>query len=214
MNCDQAKNLFDAYLDGELSGPLETELAAHRLHCASCRHELALMEVAGHVISADADPSHRLDDGFTDRLLACIETGPDGSVHSANRRWWIGGSALAAAAAIVIVCTMWLYNPGGRVAGERAFNPALPAEKSSVQIDEADLSQAADSIVRQVESTWTERADGAQSLIEFGQMTIMQTLDRLGIDEPAEPAEGFEPLPDSFDELAPKDTTNDDIEDL
>ena len=73
MNCEQAKNLFDAYLDGELSPSLETEFGAHRISCGHCRHRLALMEVAGHVIRADSGGDVELPDDFTERLLACID---------------------------------------------------------------------------------------------------------------------------------------------
>ncbi len=73
MNCEQAANLFDAHLDGVLSQSLETELAAHRVKCAMCRQDLALLEVAGHVIASDGAVDDQLEEDFTDRLLACID---------------------------------------------------------------------------------------------------------------------------------------------
>ena len=54
LSCRDARNLFDAHLDGELSAALEMELNVHRVNCAACRHDLALLEVAGDVIATDS----------------------------------------------------------------------------------------------------------------------------------------------------------------
>ncbi|RME38576.1 MAG: anti-sigma factor, partial [Planctomycetota bacterium] len=53
MRCEDARQLFDAYLDGELSASLRTELKAHCVHCPACRHELAVMELACHLVASD-----------------------------------------------------------------------------------------------------------------------------------------------------------------
>ncbi len=212
MNCQQAGNLFDAYLDGELSASLETELAAHRLQCAACRQELALLEVAGHVIAVDSDSETPLDEAFTERLLACIEPAAANAARIWYRRWWISGVTLAAAA-LAIACTVWLTRPAGRVAGARFENPQLLVDRPA-ESEQADFQQAADSLVQQVDSTWSSRADSAQSLLDFGQMTILQILDEFSIDQTEEPEEQFQPLPASFDELAPPPATESDIEDL
>ena len=209
MNCEQARNLFDAYLDKGMSPSLETEFGAHRLQCAQCRHELALMEVAGHVISADGRAEDTLDPEFTQRLLACVDSSRPAGLGR-RRAMWIGGSVLAAAASLLIVFTLFFSGPEARVAGKRVVNPTPPEYFEDEPVVDSDLDLAADSLVKQVESTWTTRKDSADSIIHFGEMTIMQILDRLGIDNAVEPAEPFEPLPESFDELAP----GDDIEDL
>lgn len=205
MNCEQARNLFDAHLDGELSATLETELGAHRLQCAECRHQLAVMEVVGHVVAADGKHDPLLDDRFTDRLLACLDQSRPGFTHRWIRRWRIGGSFLAAAAAIALVVTLapWFNRPQPRVLGDRHENETAPK-----------LDVAADSLVHHVETTWTQRAHNAQELVEFGKMTITQVLDRLGIDEAIEQAEPFELIPESFDELAPDVAGDHGIEDL
>lgn len=221
MNCEQARNLFGAYLDGDLSPMLDAELAAHRLHCTHCRHELALMQVAGHVIAADTDAGRELDEGFTDRLLACIEPTIGPTTDHWRRPWWIGGASIAAAAAaaLAIAGMLWLRAPGAMVAGERIKNDARIAERDAKDSLVAEtppgpgVDDAADSLVNQVESTWYTHAESAQSLIDFGQITIMQILDQFGVDEPAQPADTFEPLPDSLDELAPS-VEGDEIEDL
>ncbi|MEE9295377.1 MAG: hypothetical protein V3W34_10510 [Phycisphaerae bacterium] len=213
MNCDHARNLFNRHLDGELSPSLETELAAHRLHCSQCRHELALMEVAGHVIAADTDGSESLDRGFTDRLLACIETQPASGVRMWSRRRWIRGAGLAAAAAIIL--TVWMVQPRPQVAGVIHDMPVLTAEQPDVQNDPAEFGQTADTLVKQVEDTWTTRADSAQSLIQLSRLSLQQFLDQFPAEEPQREAETTGPTqPGSFDELAPSVDGEDDIEDL
>ena len=36
ITCQNARQLFDRYLDGELTSSLHTELHAHRLNCSEC----------------------------------------------------------------------------------------------------------------------------------------------------------------------------------
>lgn len=214
MNCEQAKNLFDAYLDGGLSPSLETELGAHRLNCAQCRHQLALMEVAGHVISADSNGDIELPDDFTERLLACIDRPQNASKRSWKRRYWIGGSALAAAACLAIVFNTSLFGPGSRVAGVRAVSSTPAVDPDVDVLSDPEFDRAFDSVVEQFESTWSTRAQSTYEIIELGDMMIMQILDRFGVDEAIESAEPYDVMPDSFDELAPPIPTEDDVEDL
>ncbi len=116
MNCEQARQLFDAYLDGELSPSLATELGAHRLRCPDCRRDLALLEVTGHVVAHDRTPA-RLSEAFSDRLLSCTRTH-----ERAARKTWLTRLYLAgplAAAAVVVLALLGAFdrrNP--RVAGE------------------------------------------------------------------------------------------------
>ena len=48
MNCSEAEQLFDAFLDGQLTGSLRLELDAHRLRCRRCQQTLAMMEACEH----------------------------------------------------------------------------------------------------------------------------------------------------------------------
>jgi hypothetical protein len=116
MNCEHARQLFDAYLDGELSPSLATELGAHRLRCPDCRRDLALLEVTGHVVAHDRAPA-QLSEAFSDRLLSCTRT------HQRDaRRTWLSRLYVAgplAAAAVVVLALLGVFdrrNP--RVAGE------------------------------------------------------------------------------------------------
>lgn len=116
MNCEQSWKMFDAYLDGTLPEGLAAEFATHRLKCAECRHELALLEVSSQIIAADHQPD-RLSSDFTDRLLSIIEVKPKPSWLVRNRsRLTYGGLATAAGLALVVTL---LPQRTTRVAGER-----------------------------------------------------------------------------------------------
>lgn len=100
ITCQQAKHLFDRYLNGELPPSLQAELHAHQLKCGDCQGELALLEACGDVIAYDRrEPV--VSDSFTDRVLAMRRA----SIKPAPRRSWgrlvfTVGSPLAAAACI------------------------------------------------------------------------------------------------------------------
>ena len=98
MRCADARQLFDAFLNRELSPSMATELQAHRVKCADCRRELALLEVSGHVLRADRDPV-TVDDSFTDRLIACMDE--PRSRWPMRLRWTAYVGAPLAAAAVV-----------------------------------------------------------------------------------------------------------------
>lgn len=133
MDCRQAQQLFDAYLDGDLSPSLVTELGAHRVHCADCRRALALLEVSGHILCADHDVVVA-DEAFTDRLLACMD---EPRSILGNRLWRYGsiGSGIAAAALVALALLgMFDTRKRGVVAGERAegaVRPLVPTMASS-----------------------------------------------------------------------------------
>ncbi len=129
MNCDQARNLFDAYMDGELMATLATEFAAHRLDCEDCRRRLALLEVVEHVVKTDEQEPEGLCDAFTDRLMACLPTAPSRHSWLKDRRLLYLGAALAAAAAVAFLM-YGPYSPTGRhlVAGKMAIGEPAPPE--------------------------------------------------------------------------------------
>lgn len=215
MNCESARNLFNKHLDGELSPSLETELAAHRLQCSPCRHELALMEVAGHVIAADSGSNESLNKGFTDRLLDCIDTHPEAGVILWYHRTWVRRASFAAAAVVGIALTSWMFKPGPQIAGERHTMPAPLAGTIDAEADSVEFSLAAETLVKQVGDTWATRADSAKSLIQLSRSSIQDILDT----PPAEELQPGSEKPDStpsgsFDELAPSVDGDEDIEDL
>lgn len=123
ITCQHARQLFDRYLDGELSPSLQAELHAHQLSCSACQTELAILEACGDVIMLDRRREPRLSDSFTDRVLMARRAQ---LVKQPRRRNWgrtlvLVGSPLAAAASIALVLTlMWptaSQRTGGRIAG-------------------------------------------------------------------------------------------------
>jgi hypothetical protein len=162
LSCEQARNLFDTYLDNELSDDLVTELVAHRVRCASCRHELALLEVAGQVIRADREePAPAAD--FTNRLMACIQQRQAPvPVYRRPRTIWLAGTALAAAACLLLAVTLWPEQPRQAVlGGGREYN------KAAVNDAAADLQKG---ISRGVLTT----RQGVTALQEAGRRTLLE----------------------------------------
>ena len=207
MRCEEASQLFDAYLDGELSPALATELGAHRLRCPDCRRALALMEVAGHIVASDKEPvtvSH----GLTDRLMACMGQGQARWPHRVRRVLYIGGP-LAAAAVICLAFLGVFDRDRGQALGEK--NWAEPAEIRDI-LAEDDETEAAgqddaatrdlDRLGRQFQENLDSKRQSVESLQKAGDMTILQLLDALekardesatedhfpGADTPTEPA--------------------------
>ena len=208
MDCQQARNLFDAYLDGDLSSALETELHAHRLKCAACRHELALMEVAGHVIRSDAGEP-RLDAAFTDRLLACVE--PAATASRWRRQWIIRIGGVVAAAACLTGAVMLLSGPETKVAGRIDMAPDVqpPSEPAVVPTSEPtgpELEEAVTRLQDSVEDVLLKTRESSSSLKDLGEKTLLELFDALETEALTEP----EPDEGAVDDQAPAE----DVEDL
>ena len=181
MDCEQARNLFDAYLDGELSPVLETELHAHRLQCSSCRQALALMEVTGHVIaSGAAEPKLKAD--FGDRLLACLE--PALPKRRAGRTWVIRiGGPLAAAACLTLVIG-YMIRPEPQVAGRIDRGAAIdtPAGSARVEPLSPGLDAAASALQQTLEDTLRDTRQSSASLWRLGEVTLLQIAETLELE--------------------------------
>lgn len=100
MNCNEAERLFDAHLDGQLSGSLRLEFEAHRLRCRRCTQTLALIESCTRVIASDSRiPA--LSDSFTDRVMSRVR-----QTHMTRRlrlnRKTIAASIVLQAAAVLL----------------------------------------------------------------------------------------------------------------
>ena len=134
IDCDQARNLFDAHLNDEISSSWTAELHAHAVACGSCRRELSLLTACGDVIARDA-VAPMPSSSFTDSVMAATAT-----VRGRTARWnrwrslsvWGGAGATAAAAAIMLWFTPLGSVPQGIVRGQfvdgpsqQTFEPAL-----------------------------------------------------------------------------------------
>ncbi|MFQ5591082.1 MAG: zf-HC2 domain-containing protein [Phycisphaerae bacterium] len=146
MRCDQARRLFDSYLDGDLSPALATELGAHRIRCAECRRALALLEVSGQIIASDSE-TVSLGEDFSSRLLACMEPARRGR----RERLWqmLYYAAPLTAAAVIALAFVGVFDRsnGTTVRGIKVENPAAhstpSAPESAVQPSTAKVEEAA-----------------------------------------------------------------------
>lgn len=224
MYCEQARQLFDAYLDGELSPALATELGAHRLRCPECRRSLALLEVAGHLVSTDRDPVTIRRD-FANRLLDCMDAPTPRWTQRVRRVVYIAGP-LAAAAVIALAFVGVFDRGGGEVAGARDVgsgavlapdDPLFVIDESLLRGDEGGPPAAGDGASDKALEAWIEQTrrnmgtkrQSGESLHKVLDLTIMQVMDILeqasdtsSVDDhfpgaqSAAPLEKSEPSPD------------------
>jgi hypothetical protein len=220
MDCEQARSLFDAYLDGELSPTLATELGAHRVQCRDCRQDLALLEVSGHIVRSDPD-SVVLNDAFTDRLLACVGTSKRGWPLKL-RRWAYMAGPLAAAAVIAIgvwggfdretkvagkFASGMTHDPAATTAAQRPPEPA-PVAARPVPLDRT---------IERMRARTEAKLNSIEALQEAGHLSILQILDILNqaAQPPLGPVSPFDA--GRLDRAAPEAQgagRGDDVEDL
>jgi hypothetical protein len=185
MNCQQAQRLFDAYLDGELSPALATELGAHRVQCAECRRALALLEVSGHIIASDRDPGlpHG---GLADRLAACMDERPIPRALRLRRAVYIAGPLAAAAVIALAFLGFFDHQPAPIIAGKKIEKPrehAVSAETPPI----SDAAQHVPSVDERLLRDWIERTrrnvaakrESGETLQQAFDQTIGQLLDVL-----------------------------------
>ncbi len=138
MNCQEAEQLFDAYLDGELSESLRLEFDAHRLACPLCEQKLAILEACAHTLAGDDDVP-ALSDDFTDRVMARVRQTPV-PISRLRRRRWVTAAVLTNVAAAVAFL-LWLAlphpRPGTTVATTTTATAAPPQPGPAEALDEA-----------------------------------------------------------------------------
>jgi len=106
ITCQHARQLFDRYLDGELSASLQTEMHAHQLSCSACQSELAMLEACGDVVMLDTRREPMLSDSFTDRVLLARRAQTARRPRDWSRAALLVGSPMAAAASILLAVTV------------------------------------------------------------------------------------------------------------
>jgi len=224
MNCLQARRLFDAYLDRELSSTMMAELDAHRLRCADCRRALALLEVSEHVLSRDEDPVE-LRAGFSDRLIACME---EPRFHWSERlgRFFYLGVPIAAAA-LIALAFLGIFDTrrSGEVAGNRVIADAAVLSKdssakpaSSFDVGRQNEAPLVDEWFGQVQTNLQAKRRSVESIQTILDHTLLQPLSAL---EEAKKNSDDQPLPDSetldpepTDDAEPDSPSSEDVEDL
>jgi anti-sigma factor RsiW len=206
MRCNQAQQLFDAYLDGELSPSLAAELGAHQLQCARCRQALALMEVTGHILASEPGETS-LSHDFANRLLACLKH-PTARPLRRLQKWVYVGVPLAAAAMIALAVT-GVFDRQTRVAGDTDYMPSPGVPVVDPATPETPGKSVAATPLPAERGTTQSGWDDPQVL------TIPQLLDAL--QDAAEPADDTAAEPAAeLASPAPAETEppDDDIEDL
>jgi hypothetical protein len=193
MQCEEAQQLFDGYLDGELSPSLATELAAHRVQCSECRRALALLEVSEHIISSDRN-TVTLEAGFAERLIACMEHPP---VRWTDRvgRWLYVGAPLAAAAVIALA---FLGVFDGRrtteVAGDRVVanldDILMVTSPETSEASPGGLAPGDENLIGRVQTSLEQKRRSAESLRSAIDLTLLQQLHLLEQANQTKPAEG------------------------
>lgn len=220
MRCEQARQLFDAYLDGELSGALATELGAHRVKCPECRRALALMEVSGHIVASDRDPV-MLHGEFADRLLACADLKPARSWDRLRRGLYIAGPL--AAAAVVALAVLGAFDRPVRFAGKLEKGQPRPDVSPTERPPEApDTGRSLDEHLleewlKETRENLAAKVESGESFQRHFELTISQMLDILK--QAREASDGADHIPGADGRVpasAPQPTPADDedVEDL
>lgn len=207
MRCENARQLFDAYLDGELSGAMATEFAAHRVRCAACRRDLALLEVAGHVLATDPEAANAPVE-FTDRLLACMDARSRSLPHRVARWAYVAGP-LAAAAVILLAFLGVFDRRDNRVAGHKevrlpheapaAVEPqrALPAGDAGIAREPQRGADATELLLDHTRKNLAVKRESAETIQQALDAAAQQWIDIL------ERANSAAPDPDSVVEPGP-----------
>jgi len=224
MRCEEARQLFDAYLDGELSPSLATELGAHRVRCPDCRRALALLEVSGHIISSDREPVAVRHD-FSERLLLCMAVPYRGWLGKVRRGLYIAGPLAAAAMITLAFLGFFDRSRDSKVAGLKVepthieagvIAPRVSAPAPSVQDREA-AERAIDRWIGQMQMNKAAAGPTNDSSPKMLNLTILQILDMLeeGNDGSARPQRL--PGADPHEPFGPPDeppASDEDVEDL
>jgi len=211
MRCKEARQLFDAYLDGELPPTLQAELGAHRIQCAECRTALALLEVSGQILASDRDDIV-LGADFADRLLACMAAPRPRRLTQVKRALYY--AAPLAAAALIVLAFLGVFDrangTGGQrlqVAGQEDSNPnAGLAPAAELQVPDAPTrpEQRLERWIRQTQETGEAKRQSVESLQRVLDLTIGQWLDIL--EEAKDPSASEDHFPGA--DIAGKSGTN------
>ncbi len=180
MKCEQVRQLFDAYLDGELSPSQTTEVGAHCLKCINCRRALALLEVSGHIIANDGDDV-QVSGNFSDRLLACIGGSRAGWTQWLRRAVYYGGPMAAAAVIGLAFLGAFDRHPSGeaRVLGQKEIAPDVRALEASGPhpVPPAEASQGPNVSIQT--NRWLHGLQNNMATVEQLNLTVLQWMEFL-----------------------------------
>ncbi len=136
ISCRQARHLFDAFLDDELSPGLRAELHTHRVNCPACSQELAILEACADVIATDRREP-RLHPDFADRVMVAFAGRRPAATYRWRRIVLFVGSPFAAAAVLLFALTTWFHaaspraNRGMVASYTQGVSPAMAEDLSN-----------------------------------------------------------------------------------
>ena len=220
MRCEEARKLFDAYLDGELSPSLATELGAHRVRCAACRRSLALLEVSGHIISCDREPV-TVAENFSERLLACVDVRENSWAAKVRRSLYVIGPL--AAAAVIAMAFLGFFDRGrdSRVAGVKVEPTQVEVGASRPNApslyDREAAERAIDQWIEQMQANKAAKAQTGEATTKPPALTILQILEMLKDAKEGAPELQHFPGADLHEPFGPPDdppVDDEDVEDL
>jgi hypothetical protein len=223
ITCKNAQQLFDRYLDGELSSSLQAELHAHRLNCSECQQDLAIFEACGDVVRMDTREP-RLDSSFTNRVMLGYAV----RRRSHRPRWqriatW-AGTGLAAAASITLA-VIWMLpssppnlpsiTAGAKVAVSEPAKEFLTAKEgtqltdaakaeldATPQMGAANFTSLLTPIVKRARSTFANARRGSEELQMLLQMGISTARESVDVAAPVTGAQESS-RPSAFDPAMP-----------
>jgi predicted anti-sigma-YlaC factor YlaD len=143
MNCGQARNLFSAYWDDEITQGEREWLESHFSSCPSCRREY---DALARTLEALSDlPRVEVSNGFADRVLAAAKRrSPAVDRMPVPVRRWVPITATAVLLAVVAAMVMqWSGMPlGPRHQGSVALEQPVLTQPQPVQTEPATPAMA------------------------------------------------------------------------
>lgn len=196
ISCQQARHLFDAFLDDELSPAMRTELHTHRLSCPDCSRELAVLEACADVVRTDLrEPV--LHEDFTDRMMVAFAGRRAVPTYRWRRIAVFAGSPLAAAAVLVFAFTAGFHNPVPQQHRFKAVAEAVPepirtdmlirANRTLTPAEQSEIARMEQLQTKDVLAAWlTPAVERANNTFSQTQQSVSQLAQfvRLGIFPP------------------------------
>jgi len=191
ITCQHVRQLFDRYLDGELSPSLQAELHAHQLTCSMCQTELAMLEACGDVVALDrCEP--KLSASFTNRVLLARRGQLAGQRrHGRGRVALVVGGPIAAAAGILLALMLTMPSEpaktgtlvhGETVAAPKAIQDALGGREDRTDQEKRELETTKqmpavgfmDALLARVVEQTGESVDGARRNLAELELLVRQ----------------------------------------
>jgi uncharacterized protein len=134
MNCTEARDLLNAYTDGELEVTKTVALEAHVAACGRCRGALAALQAVRSAVGRNCELEQA-----PGSLHAAVRSGMAGAGRRSRWTWLRSPAAIAAPGLAALVLAVWLAVAG---IGQQ---PATPAGQMRVvyHISSSDTASAA-----------------------------------------------------------------------